>query len=194
MKWCALFVTGLCLSVGFSHANAASSADAAQGAMLPQPLMNDAHAAKDAFENGRYLDAQKIYEAMLTKAPDNLYVLSNLGVVYFRNSKWELAEKSLKKALAIAPGDAFSSCTLGIVCFQEKRNDKATKCVEQALAIDPKNQEAKNYLEYLNVIPTGPGSNAKVAPVGDFETEHERAIRRGRDMGFESSAPGYWIR
>jgi tetratricopeptide (TPR) repeat protein len=113
---------------------------------VPQDLMDDAKAAKEAFERAQYRDAEKIYERMLTKAPNNVYILSNLGVVYFRNEKWKLAEESLQKAIAVAPQDTFSHCTLGIVYYQEKRYDDAINSLTRALAIDPKYAVAHNYL------------------------------------------------
>jgi tetratricopeptide (TPR) repeat protein len=115
-------------------------------AMVPTDLMDDAKSAKDAFERTEYRDAERIYEKMLTKAPNNVYILSNLGVVYFRNEKWKLAEESLKKAIAVAPEDTFSHCTLGIVYYQEKRYDDAINELTRALAINPKYAVAHNYL------------------------------------------------
>jgi Flp pilus assembly protein TadD/septal ring factor EnvC (AmiA/AmiB activator) len=114
--------------------------------MVPPELMDDAKAAKDAFERTQYRDAERIYEKMLTSAPNNVYVLSNLGVCYFRNGKTQLAEESLKKATAVAPEDTFSWCTLGIVYYQEKRFDDAINSLTRALAIDPKYAVAHNYL------------------------------------------------
>jgi tetratricopeptide (TPR) repeat protein len=114
--------------------------------MVPPELMDDAKAAKDAFERTQYRDAERIYEKMLTTAPNNVYILSNLGVCYFRNGKTQLAEESLKKATAVAPEDTFSWCTLGIVYYQEKRFDDAINSLTRALAIDPKYAVAHNYL------------------------------------------------
>jgi tetratricopeptide (TPR) repeat protein len=116
------------------------------GPMVPPELLDDAKSAKDAFERGEYREAEKIYERMLTQAPNNVYILSNLGVVYFRNEKWKLAEESLKKAIAVAPEDTFSHCTLGIVYYQEKRYDDAINSLTRALAINPKYAVAHNYL------------------------------------------------
>jgi Flp pilus assembly protein TadD/predicted nucleic acid-binding Zn-ribbon protein len=114
--------------------------------MVPPELMDQAKNAKDAFEKEDYRGAEKLYEKMLTKAPTNVYILSNLGVVYFRNEKWQLAEESLKKAIAVAPEDTFSWCTLGIVYYQEKRYDDAINALTRALAINPKYAVAHNYL------------------------------------------------
>jgi tetratricopeptide (TPR) repeat protein len=124
----------------------ASSGDTSAGPMVPPDLMDDAKSAKEAFERQQYRDAERIYEKMLTKAPNNVYILSNLGVVYFRNEKWKLAEESLKKAIAVAPEDTFSHCTLGIVYYQEKRYDDAINSLTRALAINPKYAVAHNYL------------------------------------------------
>jgi len=113
---------------------------------VPEALLPDAHDAKEAFDKQDYRTAERIYEKMLTQAPNNVYILSNLGVVYFRNEKWQLAEESLKKAIAVAPQDVFSWCTLGIVYYQEKRYDDAVNALVQALAIDPHYAVAHNYL------------------------------------------------
>jgi len=151
--------------------------------------MDDARHAKDAFDQGRYMDCQKIYERMLTQAPDNVYILSNLGVVYFRNMNWKLAEDSLKKATAVNPKDAFSHLTLGIVYYEEKRYDDALLSVNLALAINPKYQEAVNYkwlieqtMQSIAIPTTLPFPNASPVPTippGDYPTEHELELQQG---------------
>jgi Flp pilus assembly protein TadD/uncharacterized coiled-coil DUF342 family protein len=136
------------LSSGESQASGTSQSGltAPPAPLVPPDLEDAARAAKDAFERGDYRDAEKTYEKMLTEAPNNVYILSNLGVVYFRNEKWKLAEESLKKAIAVAPEDTFSWCTLGIVYYQEKRYDDAINSLTRALAINPKYAVAHNYL------------------------------------------------
>ena len=123
-----------------------SSGGAAAAPMVPPDLMDDARSAKDEFERGDYEGAETIYRKMLAEAPNNVYILSNLGVVYFRDQKWKLAEESLQKAIAVAPEDTFSWCTLGIVYYQEKRFDDAINALTRALAINPKYPVAHNYL------------------------------------------------
>ena len=71
---------------------------------VPPALLAQARDAKEQFDKGNYRDAEKIYEKILAKAPSNLYILSNLGVVRFRGNKLKLAEEAFKKAIAIAPG------------------------------------------------------------------------------------------
>jgi Flp pilus assembly protein TadD len=118
---------------------------------VPAELLPLAREGKDQFERGNYLDAEKIYRRILAKAPNNLYTLSNLGVVLFRAKKHKLAEESFKKAIAVAPEDGFSHCTLGIVYYDEGSSepgkfDDAVNELTKALAIDSKNATAHNYL------------------------------------------------
>ena len=113
---------------------------------VPPELRDLARDGKDQFDRGNYLDAEKIYRKMLAKAPNNLYTLSNLGVVLFRAGKLKLAEETFKKAIAVAPEDGFSHCTLGIVYYSQGKYDDAVNELTKALAIDPKNATAHNYL------------------------------------------------
>lgn len=113
---------------------------------VPPELLSQAREAKDAFDKGNYRDAEKTYERILQKAPKNLYILSNLGVVLFRAQKLARAEEAFKKAIAIAPEDAFSRCTLGIVYYSEQKYDDAANELAKALAINPKNATAHNYI------------------------------------------------
>ena len=113
---------------------------------VPPELLSQARDAKEHFDKGNYRDAEKVYEKILQKAPNNLYILSNLGVVRFRAQKLKLAEEAFKKAIAIAPEDAFSRCTLGIVFYSQGKFDEAVNELTKALAINPKNATAHNYL------------------------------------------------
>jgi len=107
------------------------------------PLARD---AKENFEKGKYRAAEKQYQEILTKAPNNLYSLCNLGVVYFRTGKWKAAELTLKKAVALAPKDEFAHTTLGIVYYRQSKFDEAITELTAALGINPKSATAHNYL------------------------------------------------
>ena len=113
---------------------------------VPPDLIGLARDAKDQFERGNYREAEKTYDKAIAKAPNNLYLLSNRGVVLFRAQKYKLAEESFKKAIAIAPEDDFSHCTLGIIYYSMGKFDDAINELTKALAINPKNATAHNYL------------------------------------------------
>ena len=113
---------------------------------VPADLMPLAREAKASFDKGNYKQAEKQYQEILTKSPNNLYSLSNLGVVFFRNGKLKAAELTLKKAIAIAPRDEFTHTTLGIVYYQQSKFDDALSELTKSLAINPKSATAHNYL------------------------------------------------
>jgi tetratricopeptide (TPR) repeat protein len=113
---------------------------------VPKELIPLAREAKDDFDRGKYHAAEKEYHEILAKSPNNLYSLSNLGVVLFRTGKLKAAELTLKKAIAIAPKDEFSRTTLGIVYYRQSKFDDALTELTKALAINPKSATAHNYL------------------------------------------------
>ena len=116
---------------------------------IPAEFLPLARDGKELFEKSDYRGAEKIYEKILAKVPNNLYILSNLGVVRFREgnpAKLKQAEEVLIKATKVAPEDGFSHCTLGIVYYTEQKLDEAVSSLTKALAINPKNATAHNYL------------------------------------------------
>jgi Flp pilus assembly protein TadD/septal ring factor EnvC (AmiA/AmiB activator) len=113
---------------------------------VPTDLIDIAKQAKENFDQGKYHAAEREYQELLTKSPNNLYSLSNLGVVYFRTGKLKAAELTLKKAAAIAPKDEFAHTTLGIVYYRQSKFDDALNELTKSLAINPKSAAAHNYL------------------------------------------------
>jgi Flp pilus assembly protein TadD len=113
---------------------------------VPDDLVGLAWQAKQNFDGGKYRTAEKQYQELLTKSPNNLYSVSNLGVVYFRTGKLKAAELMLKKAVAISPKDEFSHTTLGIVYYRQSKFDEALTELTKSLAINPKSATAHNYL------------------------------------------------
>ncbi len=113
---------------------------------VPADLLPLAREAKTSFDEGKFKQAEKQYQEILTKSPNNLYSLSNLGVVLFRNGKLKAAELTLKKAIAIAPKDEFTHTTLGIVYYQQSKYDDALSELTKSLAINPRSATAHNYL------------------------------------------------
>ncbi len=113
---------------------------------VPEELIPVAREAKENFDGGKFRAAEKNYEEILTKSPNNLYALSNLGAVYFRTGRLKAAELTLKKAVTLAPKDEFTRRTLGIVYYRQAKFDEAVTELTKALAINPKSFIAHNYL------------------------------------------------
>ena len=113
---------------------------------VPEDVVDLARQAKENFDNGKYRSAEKLYQEILTKTPNNLYSLSNLGVVYFRSGKLKAAELTLKKAVALSPKDEFTHTTLGIVFYRQAKFDEALAELTKSLGLNPKSSTAHNYL------------------------------------------------
>jgi tetratricopeptide (TPR) repeat protein len=113
---------------------------------VPPDVVDMAWQAKQSFDKGKYHTAEKIYQEILTKTPNNLYSLSNLGVVYFRTGKLKAAELTLKKAVTLSPNDEFTHTTLGIVYYRQAKFDSALTELTKSLGINPKSSTAHNYL------------------------------------------------
>ena len=113
---------------------------------VPDDVVDLAREAKENFDKGKYRSAEKIYQEILTKTPNNLYSLSNLGVVYFRTGKLKAAELTLKKAVALSPKDEFTHTTLGIVFYRQAKFDEALTELTKSLGLNPKSATAHNYL------------------------------------------------
>ncbi len=113
---------------------------------VPEDVVDLARQAKENFDKGKYRSAEKLYQEMLTKTPNNLYSLSNLGVVYFRTGKLKAAELTLKKAVALSPKDEFTHTTLGIVFYRQAKFDEALTELTKSLGLNPKSATAHNYL------------------------------------------------
>ncbi|HST30669.1 MAG TPA: tetratricopeptide repeat protein [Chthoniobacterales bacterium] len=113
---------------------------------VPPDVVDLAWQAKQSFDKGKYHTAEKIYQEILTKTPNNLYSLSNLGVVYFRTGKLKAAELTLKKAVTLSPHDEFTHTTLGIVYYRQAKFDSALTELTKSLGINPKSATAHNYL------------------------------------------------
>jgi len=113
---------------------------------VPPDVVDLAWQAKQSFDKGKYHTAEKIYQEILTKTPNNLYSLSNLGVVYFRTGKLKAAELTLKKAVTLSPNDEFTHTTLGIVYYRQAKFDSALSELTKSLGLNPKCSTAHNYL------------------------------------------------
>jgi Flp pilus assembly protein TadD len=113
---------------------------------LPRELQDIAIAARKNLQQRKYRTAEKQYQTILEKDPNNLDALSNLGVVYFRTGKTQSAESTLTQALAIAPNNDYVLTTLGIVHYRQSRFDEALKELRKAIELNPNSATAHNYL------------------------------------------------
>ncbi len=110
---------------------------------------NNAMLASDGkmlFAKGDMEGAASKFEQILQTDPDNLYALSNLGVIRFRQDRIDQAERALQRALSVDPHDAFSLSVLGIVHYRQGKFDDSISDLTRAIALNPNNHETHNYL------------------------------------------------
>ena len=109
-------------------------------------LQDLARVARRNLDQRKYQTAEKQYQDILAKDPNNFDALCNLGVVYVRSGKLGPAESVLKKAVAIAPDNEFVLTTLGIIHYRQSKFDDALVELTRAIEINPKSATAHNYL------------------------------------------------
>lgn len=105
-----------------------------------------AKSARESYEKGDFDGAADKYEAILKTEANNIFALSNLGVIRFRQEKLGEAETLLNKALDIDPTDAFSRSVLGIIYYKQGSFDEAISELTRSIALDGKAAEPHNYL------------------------------------------------
>lgn len=113
---------------------------------LPEATRDMVDQARKLFDQGRYGDAEKLYQQIVDSAPNNYFALSNLGVTQIQVRKLSAAEVALKKAIAINPKDSFAATNLGIVYCKQGKFDEAIASLQEAVASDEKDHIAQNYL------------------------------------------------
>jgi len=109
-------------------------------------LQDLARAARRNLDQRKYRTAEKQYQEIVTKDPNNFDALCNLGVVYVRSGKLQSAESVLDKAVAIVPNNDFVLTTLGIIHYRQSKFDDALVELRRAIEINPKSATAHNYL------------------------------------------------
>lgn len=93
--------------------------------------------------------AERIYQAVLTKQPQNQLALHRLGVLAAKTSEHEKAAEHFQAAVQAGPPSAELLNDIGFNLFAMGRQQEAEAAYRQALAADPRNQAARNNLGLL---------------------------------------------
>lgn len=126
-----------------NESSASSSSSSSKSSDANTSLASE---AKKLFSKGDMDGAASKFEQILQADPENLYALSNLGVIRFRQDRIDQAERALQKALSVDPHDAFSLSVLGIVHYRQGKFDDSISDLTRAIALNPNNHETHNYL------------------------------------------------
>jgi Flp pilus assembly protein TadD/chromosome segregation ATPase len=118
----------------------------AANAPLPPEVRKKFEEAKKLFEAEDFAGAEKVFQNIVEIAPDNYYILSNLGAVQIESGKLSAAEVALKKAIQINSADSYAHRNLGIVYSRQGKIDSAINALRRSVAADDKDSIAHNYL------------------------------------------------
>jgi Flp pilus assembly protein TadD len=124
----------------------ASPESYAEKPRIPDEFKDIAAKATALYNEKKFEEAAAAYQQILTKYPQSIYALSNLGVVRFQQQKYPDAERVLREAIRVAPNDAFSHSVLGIALVQQEKYDDAIQVLSRAVALDPNDAKTRNYL------------------------------------------------
>jgi Flp pilus assembly protein TadD len=118
----------------------------ARGSVLPEEARGKFDEAKKLFDAEDYAGAEKIFQSIVEIAPDNYYILANLGAVQIESGKLSAAEVALKKAVQINGAESYAHRNLGIVYSRQGKIDAAIGALRRSVAADEKDFVAHNYL------------------------------------------------
>lgn len=114
--------------------------------VLPDAILRRASEAKQLFESGDASAAAKLYTELVSLAPRNYYLLSQLAACQFQAGQYAEAEATIRKAVEEKPDDAFSLSILGVIEFRKGNFTQAEAALEKALELEPNRARTHNYL------------------------------------------------
>ncbi|MGH9377290.1 MAG: tetratricopeptide repeat protein [Terriglobia bacterium] len=102
--------------------------------------------AQKLTEAKNFAGAAKIYEQVLSVAPDSLQALNNLGVLYAAMEKYPQAAQTYERALRLDPNSFPLLVNLGLAYFKGGNLRAATKPLAKAVSIQPDSFQARSLL------------------------------------------------
>ena len=120
------------------------------------------------FDAERYDDAIKWYTDAIKLAPNDINVITDLGVCYYYTNQADKALEQFDRSLKLDPNHAKTLLNMGIVrAFGKQDLDGATQAWQKVIQLAPNSPEAqaaKRALETLQSAHPGVGGNAASKP------------------------------
>lgn len=113
---------------------------------LPSGTAQMVAEAQRNFSAGKYEQAEKKYQEVLSRDDKNANVRANLATAQLEMGHLDEAEKNLNAALAVDPNDAFALSILGNLKFRQEKYDDALDALSRAAKVNPQNAEIQNFL------------------------------------------------
>ena len=105
--------------------------------------------AFELFEKKEFNAARDIILKLLNKAPNNIHLLTSLGIIYFNLNQFEKSADCYKKIIVLNDKNAQAQYSLG-VCYQNlDNNELALRQYKKAIELNPEYIDAFNNLGLL---------------------------------------------
>lgn len=92
------------------------------------------------YTQGRYDDAQKLFEGLKTLDRNSYYGYAGLGAIYLQRGDFAAAEAELRQAIELDPGQACLRANLFEALFRQSKLDEAVAAYESARELDPRGE------------------------------------------------------
>ncbi len=115
-------------------------------AALPGSLQAKTTRANLFQTQGKFKEAAKLYEEVLTKSPNSVITLNNLAWTYDQLGD-KRAMDTAKRAYELAPTLAGVVDTYGWILVQNNQFEDGIELLEKAVALAPENEEIQQHLE-----------------------------------------------
>jgi Tfp pilus assembly protein PilF len=146
-RWAALcLMLGAAATAGCASMPGLTSRMPGGAANPHQSLDAQLSMARLSERHGDAQTAERIYQAVLTKQPQNQLALHRLGVLAAKSGEHEQAAKYFDAASQLGPPSAELLNDIGFNLFVMGRLQEAEAVFRQALAADPQNRSARNNL------------------------------------------------
>ncbi len=109
--------------------------------MDEQKIMALALYARDLADKGQMDEAQTILEGLVVLDPQNPYLHTVLGTLYFHKDLKDAAKVELLYALKLDPEDTAALAYLGEIYLHEGNLEEALKMFEKAVSLDPEGKD-----------------------------------------------------
>lgn len=105
----------------------------------------------DAFKAGNYLQAAVFYTEAIALTPDNHIVYSNRCACFLKTGEYGKALQDAEKSLDLDFSFVKGHFRKGLSLSALERYDEAGQCFAKTLELDPKNKDAKNSLQMMQM-------------------------------------------
>ena len=101
------------------------------------------------YKTGKYEEAEKIYQKVISSGIQYVDAFYNLGVLYIKQKKYEKALKMIEKVLKIVPTHVDAIYSKGYILTKMHKYKEAKNLFQKVLEYEPYNEKAKTALKWI---------------------------------------------